>query len=340
MPESVSLDEQDLDLISALQIAPRAPWSLIGDVLGVDAATAARRWERLRTAGAAWLSCFPGPRYQPAVCTAFIEMSCARGQVHDVARRTSQLPSVITTEHVTGGRDLYLTAMVGDLSELTELLLGDLHDLPGVHTTRANVATQLITEGGDWKLGGLGPAEQDRLKRSRPAAADTPLPALRPVDWQLARYLARNARASYAELAEHAEISASTARRRVDALLGSGIISIRCDVSRELAGVPTSATVWASIPPTQLDRITQSIAALAETRLCAGITGGPANLLFTVWLRTPSELQTLEGRLSDQFPQLSIIDRALGLRHVKRVGQLLGHRELAGDAIPLAIWSR
>jgi len=46
--ESVVLSEIDLQLLHALQINPRAPWNIIGLVLGVSPATAARRWERLR----------------------------------------------------------------------------------------------------------------------------------------------------------------------------------------------------------------------------------------------------------------------------------------------------
>ncbi|MGW7079923.1 AsnC family protein [Streptomyces sp. NPDC054866] len=42
----------------ALQAAPRAPWSRIGRALGVDATTAAHRWERLRANGLAWISVY------------------------------------------------------------------------------------------------------------------------------------------------------------------------------------------------------------------------------------------------------------------------------------------
>ncbi|WP_241196675.1 AsnC family protein, partial [Streptomyces sp. ADI95-17] len=46
--EGEHFSELDLALVDALQAAPRAPWSRIGRALGVDATTAARRWERLR----------------------------------------------------------------------------------------------------------------------------------------------------------------------------------------------------------------------------------------------------------------------------------------------------
>ncbi|MGW1327901.1 AsnC family protein [Streptomyces antibioticus] len=50
----VDWSETDLQFIPALQIHPRAPWSLVGAVLGVSPATVARRWARLNDAGLAW----------------------------------------------------------------------------------------------------------------------------------------------------------------------------------------------------------------------------------------------------------------------------------------------
>ncbi|MEV0087113.1 AsnC family transcriptional regulator [Saccharopolyspora sp. NPDC050642] len=339
MRELANLDELDLDLISALQIAPRAPWALVGEVLQVDAATAARRWERLSEAGAVWLTCYPGPHYPEPVCMAFIEVDCAQGQVLAVAEQASRLPAVVTAEHVTGGRDLYFTVMVGDLGELTEFLLGDLQRIPGAQTTRVQVVTELYAQGGDWNLGGLDAAQQERIRRSRPGGKGFSIQALRPVDRNLLRLLANAPRASYTDLAKGAGISVSTARRRVDALLASGMVGMRCEVSRVLAEVPMSATVWANVPPADLPGVAALIASLPETRVCAGITGGMANLLFSVWLRRPKELQLIERRLGDLFPQVSIVDRALCLRHVKRAGRLLHDGDLAGDMVPLAMWN-
>ncbi len=51
MLESVVLDELDRQLVRALQIDPRAPFSRIADVLGVSEQTVARRYRRLRADG-------------------------------------------------------------------------------------------------------------------------------------------------------------------------------------------------------------------------------------------------------------------------------------------------
>ncbi|MET8800985.1 AsnC family protein [Nocardia sp. NPDC004568] len=56
-------DDIDFRIVHALQSAPRAPWGAVGEVAGVSAPTAARRWERLVDSGLAWIVTYPGPAY-------------------------------------------------------------------------------------------------------------------------------------------------------------------------------------------------------------------------------------------------------------------------------------
>lgn len=72
-----SLSELDLALVNALQINPRAAWTDLAKALDVDAATVARRWERLRAAGHAWVTAYP---YGGSGAGALIEIDCAPGQ--------------------------------------------------------------------------------------------------------------------------------------------------------------------------------------------------------------------------------------------------------------------
>src|SRR5690606_4785018 len=53
------LPEVDLAIVHALQVAPRASWQRIGAVIGLDPATAARRWARLEEQRVAWLTIWP-----------------------------------------------------------------------------------------------------------------------------------------------------------------------------------------------------------------------------------------------------------------------------------------
>ncbi|MGW1598248.1 Lrp/AsnC family transcriptional regulator [Streptomyces sp. NPDC002343] len=161
------LDELDYLLVTALQIAPRADWQTIGDVLGLDASTIARRWARLTHAGHAWISVHPRGHVHGQSVVAFIEVDCAAGRLHDVAAAIAEDPHVFNLEHVSGGRDLLVTAVFSDQAELARYVGFRLGALDGVAASRTQVATALHTEGSRWRLDRL---TEDQRRRLAPAA--------------------------------------------------------------------------------------------------------------------------------------------------------------------------
>ena len=82
------LNEEDALVVDALQLAPRAPWSAVGDVLGIAPTTAAKRFQRLVDEGVAWVTASPGMMTSSPQCYAHVEITCRsdvalqRGQRH------------------------------------------------------------------------------------------------------------------------------------------------------------------------------------------------------------------------------------------------------------------
>jgi hypothetical protein len=62
--------EDELALINALQVRPRASRTELGRALEADPVTVARRFSRLSDQGAAWTPVITGPEHQPARYTA------------------------------------------------------------------------------------------------------------------------------------------------------------------------------------------------------------------------------------------------------------------------------
>ncbi|WP_299537873.1 Lrp/AsnC family transcriptional regulator [uncultured Streptomyces sp.] len=333
------LDEQDYLLITALQTSPRAEWAQIGKALGVDASTAARRWNRLTEAGHAWLSCYTVAVGPAVPIIAFIEVDCAAGSLHAVAAEIADDPHLITIEHMSGSRDLILNAAFPDQAALTRYVGFRLGRLPGVSATRTQLATAVHTEGSRWRLDRLGPDSKDVLAADRPPVA-TPrrgLAAPDALDTRLYLLLSEDFRQPAARLAQRLGVSPTTVRRRLDRMHRQDALVYRCEVARYLSGWPVSVTLWGAAPAAETSRIAAQLIRMRETRLCASLSG-PHNLMLTVWLRSPEDIAAFEARLTTRFPELVVADRAVALWQLKLAGHLLDPRGRHIRGVPVTFW--
>ncbi|MER5634023.1 Lrp/AsnC family transcriptional regulator [Streptomyces nitrosporeus] len=336
--QPVPLDELDYLLITALQTSPRAEWAQIGKALGVDASTAARRWNRLTEAGHAWLSCYTVAVGPTVPVIAFIEVDCAAGALHEVAAEIADDPHLITIEHVTGARDLVLTAAFPNLAALGRYVGFRLGRLPGVSATRSQTATTVHTEGSRWRLDRLAPGSQDLLAKERDPAPPRRGPAaLDALDARLYLLLSEDFRQPAARLAERLGVSPTTVRRRLDRMHRQDALIYRCEVARCLSGWPVSVTLWGIAPAADASRIVSQLIRMRETRLCASLTG-PHNLMLAVWLRSAEDIGAFEARLADRFPELTVADRAVTLWPLKLAGHVLDPEGRHLRGVPVTFW--
>jgi DNA-binding Lrp family transcriptional regulator len=357
------LDELDHLLITALQTSPRARWERIGAAVGVDASTVARRWKRLTEAGHAWMSCHPAGIGPTPPTVAVIEVDCVSGSLHEVAAAIVDDPHLITIDHVTGSRDLVLTAAFPDQVALARYVGLRLEALPGVAATRSQIASTVHAVGSRWRLDRLAPGSREDLARDASgggagggrgtssgggssgrglssgggAGIGRGLPSADDLDLQLLDLLAQDCRQSVAALARSSGASASTVRRRLDRFHRADALVYRCEVARYLSGWPVAVTFWGVTPPDATARITAQLISQRETRLCASLSG-PHNLLLTVWLRSVEDLPSFEARLYARFPELTVTDRAVTLWPLKLAGQILDPRGRRIRGVPVAFW--
>jgi hypothetical protein len=118
------------------------------------------------------------------------------------------------------------------------------------------------------------------------------------------------------------------------------IVSFRCEVAKGIFGWPVSATYWVSASPGALETTARNLATLPQVRLCAAVTGGLANLVVTVWLRSLRESQWLEASLVERFPDLSIQERTVALEIPKRIGWRLDEAGRPLGIVPIDLWHR
>ncbi len=342
MYESDQLDEIEYALLNALQIAPRASWKLIGEVIGVSPVTAARRWERLVTRGHAWVTAYCASPLMRTMPFALITVTCTPDSVLRVGQTLLDDPHAVTVSHTVGACDLLLAVWVSDLDMLTRYLTVRLNQIPGVITVRVSVTTRMYAEGSRWRLRSLDAHQQrtltaDRRRPHRIPPAWTIAPTLSPDDRALVLALSVNGRASYDELAALAQTSTSTVRRRLHRHMDSGTLAFRCELSHTAAGRPIESSLWIEVPPDELEATARELAQLPQTRMCAAVIGN-SNLVLTVWLGSVDELQPLERRITLRLPRIRITQRLLTLRHLKLMGHVLDDSGRAERAVPMDVW--
>ncbi|MFF4509326.1 Lrp/AsnC family transcriptional regulator [Streptomyces sp. NPDC001401] len=335
-PETVRLDELDRGVVHALQIHPRAPWKLVGEVLGVDPVTAARRWHRLEEAGLAWVTAYPRLSDSRVVVTGIVEVDTEPGAAEDVARAFAKDPAVPNIKLTAGGRDLVAAVQARSLDELARLTTSLFRSTPGVRATRTHVSTGVATEGSRWRLRSLDDVQSARIEASVPPVSRPASPTqIRwdDLDIRLLELLSVDGRMSLRDLTAATGTSQTTLRRRVQSLLSTRL-SLRCDLARPLSGWPLSAVYFASVPGQYVEQTTRVLAGVREVRSCA-ITAGPYNLVIDVWLRELRDVHAFEAHLSGRIPHLTVADRSVVLRTLKHMGRLLDRDGRCVGVVPL-----
>ncbi|MET9259561.1 Lrp/AsnC family transcriptional regulator [Amycolatopsis sp. NPDC004079] len=299
------MSEDDLKLVDALQSGPRAPWSSVAKAAGMSAVTAARRWQRLVERGDAWITAYRGGDPRGQAVLGFVEIVCAPGCALDIARRLAADSRVTSVECTDGRYDLLVHVVTRSLQDLAEYLTHQLSAVSDAVSSRTHVLTRLFREGSTWRVRAIPPGRRDALLRS-PAS----------------------------EIAARIGTGETTVRRRLAVLLASGTLILRCEIARSLSAAPVTAMLRIRVQPDQLEAAAQALAALPETRMCAGVSG-EANVLRIAWLTSQRQIGALEDTLAARFPRLEVVDRAVTARPVKLMGRMLDAEGRSVGQVPL-----
>jgi DNA-binding Lrp family transcriptional regulator len=137
--------------------------------------------------------------------------------------------------------------------------------------------------------------------RSRPTI-ERSAATLQDTDWPLVEALADDGRASYRQLAARTHWHESTVRRRVEELVGSGVLAFDVDLDSDAVGLRSPALLWLSVVPSKLHQIGQALARHPEIPFVAATTG-PTNLVAALLCRddrsvyeyVTGDMATLDG---------------------------------------------
>jgi DNA-binding Lrp family transcriptional regulator len=312
--ESDIYDDLDRGLAHALQVNGRAPFRLLGTVLGVSDQTVARRYARLRRQGALHVVGVSDLDLL-SLSQWIIRVKSVPSAAKSVGAALAKRDDTSWINVCGAGTDIVFAAV----GESAEVLLGDtlahtkaiisiqadrvLHTFYGGHT------------GSYTKHGTLSPEQITALtERSSPIASEPHTPDA--VDRQLMKALRQDGRASIDALAELVSLSDTSTRRRVDTLLRTGAVRLDVDIDLGLLKVPVRAMLWLRTESGALRTAGEALARHPEVTYAAAVTG-PASLFVSLAVH---DAASLYDYLSTRLPELdgvAVAETAIVLRHVK-----------------------
>ena len=323
MPELLS--ELDRRIIGALQFDGRASWRRIAEALDEPLRTVTRRGVELLDSGTVQVAGMPsqGP-------TCVIEIACEPARVDAIARELSEHPGVIFSYALANPTGV-LVEVHEKTFDLETMTLEIIPSLAGVTGVSATPVLRYYASHDQWRPGLLSDAEAALLLA--PTADTVPddiVTELGSAEQTIVRMLTEDGRASVTQLAERAEVSVPTARRKLDSLQRSGAVTMRTLVEPALLGFGVEAGLWIDCAPQSVDAIGAALASLPEVRYAVRLLGGNALLVHA----SARSLGGLRAVIDAPVTELAnSVHSSLIVRAYKRSGRpVLAAREHAAES--------
>jgi DNA-binding Lrp family transcriptional regulator len=321
--EAVKLDQLDRQIIHALVIDGRAPFSRIATVTGASEQTVARRYRRMHAAGVVRVVGQPDSS-RLGQSDWQVRLECVPDAAAAMAAGLARRPDTSWVSLISGGTEI--TCIVRPAGgERHDLLLRQLPASRRIVSIHAQSVLHVFRGGSsNW------PGTTQALTAEQEAGLAAPVPAaspgghegLSPDDRILLAELARDGRASYAELASATHWHESTVRRRVEELRAAGIVYLDVDVDELAFGMATRAYLHMSVAPSRLTAVGSAIAGHPEVPFVAATTGA-TNLTVSVLCRDDYDLYRYMTERIASLDGVNSVEVALIIRTVKRAATIV-----------------
>ncbi|MCS0600830.1 Lrp/AsnC family transcriptional regulator [Streptomyces sp. LP11] len=327
------LDVLDSHILHALHVAPRAPFRLVGQVVGASEQTVARRYRAMRRGGMVRVVGLVNPAVQGAM-TSVVRISLRPDRIDALAEAVSRLPEISFASVSFGGSEIVCSMEAPHDGRVPDVLRQLAHS-PGVLGLDTRMMLHTYSPpGADWaRLGPSLPEEavallRTRLPRPEPQGAPT---GLREEDGALLAALAEDGRASQAALAERTGWTTGRVGRRMEVLEGSGTLFYDVDIVPERLGYPFSAALWLRTSPERLHETGTAVAALPRV-VFASATTGAENLMAIVMCTDVTGFYDWLSRSLASVPGITGYTVSVRLRPLKQAASLVFRGRLVAPA--------
>jgi DNA-binding Lrp family transcriptional regulator len=337
MREFDLLDEFDLSIIHAVERSPRGSWAQLSSAVGIDAATAARRWQRLEDSGTAWATCYP--LLAQSQVSAIIELSCEFGTSQSVAALVAMHPEALFVDIVTGSGDVLVTVLTEHREALSHYLLNRLSAVPGIIAAHTHPVVAIHFESGYAASGTLDAQALAQLPHTGHDLITGSRTPNDDIDWAICLALNKNGRVSFSDLASITGVSDVSVRRRMNKLSAKGSLRMMVEIASSATASPITVWFWARATPDHLPEVVAGIASRVNIRAVVSVAGTD-NIIFKAVFAHVSHLSKFEAQLIRDLPALHITDRNTVIQPVRVMGRMVDARGYATGFAPIDIRTR
>ena len=323
--DPLTLDALEQQLVHALQIDGRAPFSRIAAVLGASDRTIARRYHRLRSTGALRVVGLPHSRRLGRVDW-IVRLGCVPDAAPAIAATVARRDDTSWVGLTSGGTEITFVTHTDGWHDRGTPLLQKLPRGPRITSVTAQCMLRAVAGTSGWpgRTAALTDHQIDQL-RPPPTGPDPGVAIeLTAPDRLLLAELAKDGRAGYPVLAAATGIPESSARRRLAELCRSGVLYFDIETDPLLLGYSTEAALWLTVAPAELSAVADALARHREIAFAAAVTG-PNNMFAFVVCRDADALYDYLATQIGALPGVLQVETAPIMRSAKRAGSLLIH---------------
>ncbi|MCR3721700.1 MULTISPECIES: Lrp/AsnC family transcriptional regulator [Prauserella salsuginis group] len=269
------LESGDLDLVAALQVAPRAPLAAIASTLGVSSSTVSRRMARLEADGVLrvigqldWSVTGHGNPWH-------VWVNAGAGSARKVAATIAELPESQLVATTAGRADVYCAVQAASQDAVQDLLGERIAAIPGVDSAHSELVLRGVALADSWRLPRLSDDQLAAL-RAHAEADDVrtePPGELTEDALRVARLLREHGRITAAQLARELGSTQSTAYRLLHTLLDRGIVRPRVEIEPRLLGYGLEAVIALTVAPGSIRTVSESLARHTSARYVSIVAG-------------------------------------------------------------------
>jgi DNA-binding Lrp family transcriptional regulator len=337
--ESFAVQPEDVRIIRALQIAPRASFAAIAGAVGLTESAVNRRYRRLRAEGVLRVAGVvnPGALGQSRW---LVRLRCRPGSVAAIADALAGREDVNWVALSAAGYEITCAIQSRSREQREELLGRRLPRTAAVLDINAFAMLRqfLGGRGHYWAAlhGVLSPEQEALLGSDGSPFAEVPVVAREPVvltagDERICAALAVDGRASLVDLAAAADSTPGRVSRRLDALLRRGVVHIDVEIAAAALGYHARANLWLRVHPSAVKEVGRALAREPGIAFAAAVSG-PSNVHAVAHCRDLDELFEFTSDRVGSLAGLQSMEVSPVLRHLKQAGTLLSGDRLVGPS--------